>query len=52
MQVVYKDVLDASEVEETLSKQWDFMEMLGTGVDRNDPCAERQNCEAFCTLTR
>jgi hypothetical protein len=37
MQVVYKDVLDASEVEETLSKQWDFMEMLGTGVDRNDP---------------
>ena len=35
--VVYKDVLDASEVQETLSKQWDFMEALGAGVDRHDP---------------
>ena len=35
--MVYKDILSPAEVDETISKQWDFMEALGTGVDRNDP---------------
>ena len=34
---MYKDILSPAEVDETISKQWDFMEALGTGVDRNDP---------------
>ena len=34
--VVYANVLDTSEAEQALSMLWDYLEALGTGVDRND----------------
>ena len=36
--VVLKETLTKTQAKQTLSLLWDYLESLGTGIDRHNPC--------------